>query len=90
MKKLFSVLVFLFMLFAFVACKDETYKVTFDSKGGTAVAAVEVKKDDLVPEPTAPTKDGFEFKGWYKDENYTSAWEFSEDKVTEDITLYAK
>jgi len=90
MKRILSLFVFLLMLFAFVACKGTTYKVTFDSKGGSAVAAVEVKDGDLLKEPPAPTKDGYQFKGWYKDEEYKEQWKFNADKVTGNITLYAK
>ena len=43
-----------------------------------------------ISEPTAPTKTGYTFAGWYKDENCTTQWNFGSDTVTEDITLYAK
>jgi uncharacterized repeat protein (TIGR02543 family) len=40
--------------------------------------------------PTAPTKSGYTFEGWYKEATLTNAWDFETDTVTEDITLYAK
>jgi uncharacterized repeat protein (TIGR02543 family) len=41
------------------------YAVTFDSVGGSAVAFQTVEIDALATEPAAPTKDGYEFTGWY-------------------------
>ena len=39
--------------------------------------------------PTAPTKSGYTFAGWYTDETLESEYDF-ETAVTEDFTLYAK
>ncbi len=35
-------------------------------------------------------KNGFVFEGWYLDENFTDKWDFANDRVTKDCTLYAK
>ncbi|HHX80828.1 MAG TPA: InlB B-repeat-containing protein [Acholeplasmataceae bacterium] len=90
MKKFLSLFIFLLLVFTLIGCKETTYKVSFDSNGGSSVAAVDVVKDGLVKKPTAPTKDGFEFKGWFKDEEFETAWDFEKDKVTGELTLYAK
>ena len=70
--------------------KVTSYTVTFNVNGGTAVAAQTVEENGLLKEPTAPTKTGSTFVGWYKDEALTEAWNFASDKVTSNITLYAK
>jgi len=70
------------------AVKD--YTVTFASNGGSDVAPVIVKDGTAVTEPAAPTKAGYVFQGWFKDEACTQAWAFATDVVTADITLYAK
>ena len=64
-----------------------TYTVTFDSDGGSAVAAQTVAEGGKVTKPADPTKVKHAFDGWY-DEN-DSKWNFS-TPITEDITLYAK
>lgn len=65
--------------------------VTFDSNGGCAVASIEdLSYNASITAPTAPTKNGYTFDGWYKDAAGTSAWDFSSDTVTADTTLYAK
>jgi uncharacterized repeat protein (TIGR02543 family) len=40
--------------------------------------------------PANPTKEGYVFDGWYKEEEFTNEWTFATDVVTEDITLYTK
>ncbi|WP_415696884.1 InlB B-repeat-containing protein, partial [Erysipelothrix inopinata] len=66
------------------------YDVTFESNGGTSVASQSIESGKFIVEPTAPTKAGFTFKGWYKDSAFTTEWDFTKDTVTEPITLYAK
>ena len=68
-----------------------TYTVTFDSRGGSAVAPLaDVADGAKITAPEAPTRSGYNFGGWYKDEACTSAWDFDSDTVSADITLYAK
>jgi len=68
-----------------------TYTVTFDSQGGSAVSNLTgVSAGATISEPTAPTKAGYTFEGWYKDAGAISAWNFSTDTVTGDTTLYAR
>ena len=43
------------------------YTISFDSNGGTAVAAIIKKYNDDVTAPTAPTKSGYTFGVWQKD-----------------------
>jgi uncharacterized repeat protein (TIGR02543 family) len=68
-----------------------TYDVTFDSNGGSAVATIkDVESGTKITAPTAPTKPGFDFGGWYKEAALTNEWKFDTDTVTTAITLYAK
>ncbi|MBQ9060196.1 MAG: InlB B-repeat-containing protein [Firmicutes bacterium] len=66
------------------------HTVTFDSMGGSEVAPVVVKEGKRVKKPADPVKAGYSLEGWYKDKDRTEAWNFKEDKVEEDIALYAK
>ena len=67
----------------------ESYKVTFMNEG-KVYHQTEVKKGTQVQPPSAePVKEGYTFKGWYTDENYTTEWNFS-NPVTNDMNLYAK
>uniref|UniRef100_UPI002552407B InlB B-repeat-containing protein n=1 Tax=Lysinibacillus sp. fls2-241-R2A-57 TaxID=3040292 RepID=UPI002552407B len=64
--------------------------VTFDSNGGSKVPSQTVGYNDLVKAPSTPVKEGYQFVGWCKDAALNNAWDFAKDKVTADITLYAK
>ena len=64
--------------------------ITFNSQGGSAVTSKTTDYNTIITSPTAPTKTGYKFAGWYKETGCLNAWNFSNDKVTENITLYAK
>jgi uncharacterized repeat protein (TIGR02543 family) len=64
--------------------------VTFDSDGGSAVNPATVAQGGKIPKPADPVMAGFAFAGWYTDAGCTKAWDFDEDNVVEDVTLYAK
>jgi len=66
------------------------FLVTFDSQGGSAVETQTVEEGELLTAPTAPTKEGSIFAGWYKETGGINPWNFASDTVTADITLYAK
>ncbi|MFA7689352.1 MAG: InlB B-repeat-containing protein, partial [Bacilli bacterium] len=65
------------------------HTITFDSKGGSAVEEIKLEKGTVATEPTEPTKEGNEFKGWFTDAAYTTEYDW-EEEVTENLTLYAK
>jgi len=65
------------------------FTVKFETNGGSAVANVTVKKNELLKEPVSPTKEGFEFAGWYTDKALTEKYDFTKP-VTKSFTLYAK
>ena len=66
--------------------EGELYTVTFDSEGGSEIRSKKVGENGSVIEPSAPTKEGYTFLGWYlNDEKF----DFN-TKITSDITLTAK
>lgn len=70
---------------------EETYyTVLFDSLGGTEVSAISIGDNQMLTPPIPPTKQGYFFVGWYVDTDFSRAWNFAEDKVTANMTLYAK
>ncbi len=68
----------------------ESYECRFETNGGSAVPSVRVIKSKHLSEPAAPVKNRYVFAGWYKDPGLTKAWNFKNDPVENDITLYAK
>ena len=71
----------------------KTYTVTFDSNGGSAITPVTgIAEGATVTEPSAPSKTGYTFGGWYEQSDFSvAAWDFATDKMpAKDVTLYAK
>lgn len=68
--------------------EPEVYTVSFDTQGGSAITDMQVEEKSTVKRPKNPTKDGFEFDGWYteNDEKY----QFFSSLVECDFTLHAK
>lgn len=68
----------------------KTYTVTFDSQGGSEVSNQTVNEGEKVTAPTTPTKVGFTFDAWYTTTDYVTHWDFANDVVTKNLTLYAR
>lgn len=67
------------------------YHVYFETNGGSEVVSQNLRYGTLAQEPEAPQKPGYEFVRWMnsEDESLAEEWDFSEDKVEGDVTLYA-
>ncbi|MGL1935354.1 MAG: InlB B-repeat-containing protein [Fibrobacterales bacterium] len=66
----------------------ELFTVTFDSKEGSAVDAIEVEEGQKAVQPTNPTRKEYLFSGWFVGGTDTE-WDFNENSVSENITLSA-
>ncbi|WP_138264701.1 InlB B-repeat-containing protein [[Clostridium] hylemonae] len=69
---------------------DTLYKVHFETYGGTEIEDKELPWGSLLEAPEAPEHDGCVFGGWFKDAEYKTAWDFEEDFVDGNTTVYAK
>ncbi|WP_270997476.1 InlB B-repeat-containing protein, partial [Listeria seeligeri] len=66
-----------------------SYNARLDIDGKTTTQSV-VYQEHLV-EPTAPTKEGYTFTGWYDEKTGGNKWDFSTNTMpANDITLYAQ
>ena len=70
------------------------YKVTFDSRGGSAIATQEIDAGEKASLPAAPTKESdvnysYTFAGWYREEGCENAYDF-DSAVNANTTLFAK
>ena len=66
-----------------------THTITFNSNGGSNVAAINVNNGETATAPGVPQKDGFRFVEWCVDETLSTPFDFNEP-VTGDVLLYAK
>ena len=75
----------------YAAWTPNLYTIAFESNGGSAVSVVTATYGSKITAPAAPTRAGYLFGGWFKDEGLTNAWSFTEDTVPlGGTTLYAK
>lgn len=65
------------------------YTVTFNSLGGTDVAAVKCQYGELLTDVEPPTREGYTFGGWFRDAGCINPWNLETDTVSESLTLYA-
>lgn len=71
------------------SCAKEKITFSFTVNGGSEIAAAEVKKGEEYSLPI-PTREGYEFEGWYTTEDFSGA---PVEKITdaqENLTFYAK
>lgn len=67
------------------------YDVTFNTQGKQSVPSIlNVRSGNTIAAPASPSYNKFDFDGWYKEAACINAWNFKTDKVTSDVTLYAK
>lgn len=69
---------------------DVKVEVTFDTDGGSAIEKQSVVNGGKVTRPADPTKENNTFAGWYKENTFTTPWDFDNDTVTSNTTIYAK
>ena len=65
------------------------YEITFESNGGSSISPINALQETNISEPDAPTKMGYIFENWYKDESLTERFIFN-TMPSKNITLYAK
>ena len=66
-----------------------SYKITFNSMGGSDIADQYVVSGECAVSPEEPVRDFCIFAGWYTNRTYTTEYDFS-TPVTRNLTLYAK
>ncbi len=64
--------------------------VTFQTGEDAAPAPVELAYNAALAPPEEPARPGYAFGGWFRDGEYTQPWDFDNDRVTENLTLYAR
>ena len=73
---------------------NQLHTVTFNSNDGSNIEPIKVENDSIVKKPTPdPTKEGYAFVSWHTHattQDNTTLFDFTNTKITEDLTLYAK
>ncbi len=82
----------LLLTFAFAACEPTVaeYTVTFyDNDGSTVLYTITVKEGETPQKPADPTKDGYNFKGWFVTPTNKTEFDFDQ-AITADTAAYAQ
>jgi hypothetical protein len=61
--------------------RNPGFTITFDSKGGTDVPAQNQMYGQLLEEPEPPSREGYAFRGWYKDTACDLLWDLETDII---------
>ena len=71
--------------------ESASYTVTFNASGGTPAPNKQtVRYGEKASEPAAMEKSDCFFSGWYKEAGCINVWDFSNDLIKKETTLYAK
>lgn len=91
MKKRILVFLIIGLAFILVSCGGgtKTFKVSFNSNGGTSIETQEVAMGEKLERFSQPTKKGYDFKGWYIDSSFNVEFDLNKD-IEKDTELYAK
>ncbi|MEG1509669.1 MAG: InlB B-repeat-containing protein, partial [Clostridia bacterium] len=93
-KIIFVILILLTFIITITACnKPKQFTIKFEVDG-EVVYSITVDKDTTISAPTSPTKEGYNFGGWYFDKDTLQSpltTNFNvEDNKNKEIKLYAK
>ena len=69
--------------------RNPGFTITFDSRGGTDVSAQNQMYGQLLEVPEPPTREGYQFTGWYTDATCDMLWNVEVQTIETDMTLYA-
>ena len=64
--------------------------VTFQTNGGNNLDDIVVQMGEKIQPPERVIREGYQLQGWYKDIHLTETWDFDEDTVEGNMSLYAK
>lgn len=81
------VLLLLFIILYLLFGREKSFRITFDTNGGTNISSIEVKNNEIVKLPETPSKEGYKFVAWTNEEGKVIT---EGTKVTKDITLKAE
>lgn len=82
-------LIALILIVVFIEMRNPGFNISFDSKGGTDVPSQTQMYGEYLEVPEPPTREGYQFTGWYTDETCEVLWVLDTRTIETDMTLYA-
>ncbi|MEK5040811.1 DUF4073 domain-containing protein [Sporosarcina sp. FSL K6-3457] len=68
----------------------QKHAVDFNVDGGSKVSSQNIEHGQKATQPTAPTKTGYTFAGWYTDATFETTFDFVATPISEATTVYTK
>ncbi len=68
---------------------SSVYTITFSGEE-IDIEQQSIEKDSYATRPENPERTGFDFGGWFTEETFENEWNFENNIVTQDTTLFAK
>lgn len=92
MKKLSIILLVFVVLCTLILGCNNKIKIEFETNGGSDIQTVVINKINDFKLPDSPQKEGYEFVGWYLDNEFTKEFQSLEkiEDLNKTIVLYAK
>ena len=87
--KNFIVIILITIIFFLTSCSNKTCIVVFDYGYNNIINTQEVKKGECANIPQVPSRDRYNFMGWYLDSEYKNIYDTSKE-IKENTTVYAK
>lgn len=86
-----GIVIALIVLMVVIFAVNGGYNISFDTLGGNEIEAQKLRYGSKVAEPDPPVRAGYDFEGWVtsSDESLAEEWNFGEDTIESDMTLYA-
>ena len=66
------------------------YDFVFDTQGGSGINTQRYTEGSIIFRPSDPTRQGYEFGGWYSDAECQNAFSFESKMPANNVTIYAK
>lgn len=86
-----GIVIALIVIMVIIFAVNGGYNIKFDTLGGSVIDSQKLRYGSMVTEPEIPIRAGYKFEGWITslDESLAKEWNFAEDTVENDMTLYA-
>ena len=66
------------------------YTVAFDTQGGSAIGSQLVAYNTYAADPGPSSRTGYTFGGWYHEAGCSTPWDFGNDPIVGNTTIFAK
>lgn len=90
MRKVSLSFIFFLVLLMVIGCSNHQVQIYFDTTGGDFLPDIVLNEGEFLESLPTPTRQGYQFDGWYIDDDYAVLFSIKSPIVEKETTLYAK